>query len=298
MWGKEATMTQAATAEKTILPITAESTLTKRQRAKFGPKRIDYFGTPATIVAEVRYDDDCGNGHNTFAITGVIRAVDRRINPRDGGELAGGCLHDEIARSFPELAPLIKWHLCSSDGPMHYIPNTLYSASDRDCWGHRKGEPSSFNQAVQFGGNPIKHRISSSFSKFLQANRAGVGGEFDFEVIHYDYENRPGDSYKFAPKYTFGGYGEKWHECPFDTEGEALDFLKALQTCAPKFLSIPTAWSDGKEREFDAARHCAVWPEATDEELIAPDLKERLAARLPGLLAEFRAAVEGLGFVW
>ena len=34
--------------------ITSESTLTKRQRAKFGPKHFDYSGTPATIVAEVR----------------------------------------------------------------------------------------------------------------------------------------------------------------------------------------------------------------------------------------------------
>jgi hypothetical protein len=279
-------------------PITAESTLTKRQRAKFGPKHFDYSGTPATIVAEVRYDDDCGNGHNSFSIIGTIRAVDERINRRDGGFLAGGCLHEDIAAKFPELAPLIKWHLCSSDGPMHYTSDAVFLAGDRDCWGHRKGEPSSFEWAIQFGDNPIKHKIRASFAKFLQAYRAGVAGEFDFEVIRYDLENKPGDGYKFAPKYTFGGYAEKWHECPFDTEPEAFDFLKALQTCSPKFLSIPTAWSEGKERELDSARSAAVWPEATDEELTAPGLKERLEARLPALLVEFRAAVESLGFVW
>jgi hypothetical protein len=278
--------------------LTAESTLTKRQRAKFGPKHFDYSGTPATITAEVRYDDDCGNGHNTFSITGTIRAVDRRINPRDGGHLAGGCLHEEIAAKFPELAPLIKWHLCSSDGPMGYVANTVYFAENRDCWGKCKGEPSNFEQAVQFGDNPIQHKLRASFAKFLQANRAGVGGEFDFEVIRYDHENRPGESYKFAPKYTFGGYAEKWHECPFDTEEEALRFLQALQHNSPKFLSIPTAWSDGKERELDNARHAAVWPDATDEDLTAPGLKERLEARLPALLVEFRAAVESLGFIW
>ena len=279
-------------------PITAESTLTKRQRAKFGPKHFDYSGTPATIVAEVRYDDDCGNGHNSFSITGTIRAVDERINRRDGGFLAGGCLHEDIAAKFPELAPLIKWHLCSSDGPMHYTSDAVFLAGDRDCWGHRKGEPSSFEWAIQFGDNPIKHKIRASFAKFLQAYRAGVAGEFDFEVIRYDHENKPGDGYKFAPKYTFGGYAKKWHECPFDTEPEAFDFLKALQTGSPKFLSIPTAWSEGKERELDSARSAAVWPEATDEELTAPGLKERLEARLPALLVEFRAAVESLGFVW
>ncbi len=63
--------------------LTEESTLTKRQRAKFGPAHIDYHGTPATIIAEVRYDDDCGNGHNTFSITGTIRAIDKRINRGD-----------------------------------------------------------------------------------------------------------------------------------------------------------------------------------------------------------------------
>ena len=281
-----------------MLQITTESTLAKRQRAKFGPKHLDYFGTPATITAEVRYDDDCGNGHNTFSVTGVIRATDRRINPRDNGELAGSCLHDEITRSFPELAPLIKWHLCSSDGPTHYVSNAVYLAGDRDCYGRRKGEPSNFEHAVQFGNNPIQHKLHASFAKFLQPYRAGASGYFDFEVIRYDHENRPGDSYKFAPKYTFGGYGEKWHECPFDTEAEALNFLRTLQHNSPKFLSIPTAWSEGKERDLDGARHVAIWPEATDEDLTTPGLKKRLEARLPKLLTEFRAAIESLGFTW
>jgi hypothetical protein len=286
------------TEKANTLPTTAESTLTKRQRAKFGPKHFNYNGTPATIVAEVRYDDDCGNGHNSFSITGTIRAIDKHVNRQDGGFLAGGCLHEDIAAKFPELAPLIKWHLCSSDGPMHYIGNTVFLAGDRDCWGHRKGEPSRFEWAVRFDDNPIKHKISASFAKFLQAYRAGVAGEFDFEVIRYDHENKPGDSYKFAPKYTFGGYAEKWHECPFNNESEALDFLKALQTCSPKFVSVPTAWGEGKDRELDSARSAAVWPEATDEDLTAPGLKERLEARLPALLVEFRAAVESLGFTW
>lgn len=47
----------------------------------------------------------------------------------------------------------------------------------------------------------------------------------------------------------------------------------------------------GKERDLDAARRCAVWPDATDEDLTAPGLKERLEARLPALMAEFTAAM-------
>lgn len=89
------------------------------------------------IVVEMRFDDCCGNGHNDFAITAEIRDPSRR---GDRGYLAGGCLHDEIAQHFPGLAPLIKWHLCGTDGPMHYIANAVYFAGNRDCHGLREGE--------------------------------------------------------------------------------------------------------------------------------------------------------------
>lgn len=67
------------------------------------------------FTVKMRYDDRCGNGHNTFSITGsTVRK--------------GGCLHELIAKHFPELAHMIKWHLVSSDGPLHYIANTIYWA--------------------------------------------------------------------------------------------------------------------------------------------------------------------------
>lgn len=67
------------------------------------------------IKVNIQYDDNCGNGHNTFSITGETRD-------------SGGCIHDEIAERFPELAKFIKWHLVSSDGPLHYVANSLYHA--------------------------------------------------------------------------------------------------------------------------------------------------------------------------
>lgn len=277
---------------KKVLPITEESKLTSQQYKSFGPRPIQGWGKGAAIWAHVRYDDECRNGHNSFSITGTIRVPGKRDCA------ACGCLHEEIAQAFPELAHLIKWHLSSSDGPMHYIANTSYHAGDRDCSGRRKGEPASFDDCVQFGKNPIKHPLRSSFSKFLQDNRQGIDGEFDFEVFRIDYDGGERERNLFKPKFTFLGYANKWHECPFDTEREALDFLAALQTCSPKFLKVPTSWSDGKERELDAARHCAVWPEATDEELTAPGLSDRLLARLPGLLEAMRRDIEALGFVW
>lgn len=267
-----------------------------RQRWISEARPIDGYRKGATLRVEMHFDDDCGNGHNTFAMTAEVREQGAR------DIAAGGCLHDDIARIFPELAPLIKWHLVSTDGPMHYVANALYHAGDRDHSGKRKGEPRAWESVLQFGENPIKHKLRKAFVQFLQNAAPHPGaGAYDFEVIAVPYERgASGTNYNFEPKYTFGGFDAKWHECPFNTETEALDFLQALQTCSPHFVRIATAWGEGKERNLEAARNVAVWPEATDEELCAEReaLKAALEARLPALLAAFRADMESIGFLW
>lgn len=262
---------------------------------------VDGYGVPATMRVNARFDDSCKNGHNTFAITADVRTDDRRYK-RDNGWLAGGCMHAEITERFPELAHLIPWHLTSDDGPMHYIADAVYLAGDRDHSGRRAGQMSAWAEAVSFGAVPIKHHLKDAFARFLQDATPHPGaGRFDFEVIRIDHSDRgrPG-KYQFAPKHTFGGFGTAWHECPFDTELEALEFLDALQNHAPQFHRVATAWSEGKARELDAARRAAAWPEATDAELCQePEaLKAALAARLPDLLRRFRADIEGAGFLW
>lgn len=102
------------------------STLIKKQSKKYGPKIYVEGGTTYRITATVRHDDDCGNGHNTFSITGEIDRKDR-TGWRDD---VSGCIHNEITKHFPELAPFIKWHLCSTDGPLHYVANTMYHADE------------------------------------------------------------------------------------------------------------------------------------------------------------------------
>lgn len=256
-------------------------------------------------VVLIRHDDECKNGHETFSVTanvygGPYQVTDKR--KRGYGEpVISGCCHDVLAAYVPEVAHLIKWHLVSTDGPMHYPANVLYHAGDKDCWGHRKGEPSAWSHAIQFGDNPIKHKVSTKFWKWLQECKAHPGSNpYDLEVIRMDHEERTGETFKYAPKYTYGGYphATRWHECPFDTEPEALEFLQALQTANPRFVRVATAWSDGKEREFEHARSNAVWPEATDAELSQDTevLKGVLLSRLPALMAEFRKVVEAEGF--
>lgn len=166
------------------------STLTDNQDRVY---RKDYVLARNSIaeifVATARYDDRCGNGVKTFSLTGELYDSDRRrseawllhINGKKRYLGSCGCLHTEIAHHFPELAPLIKWHLCSSDGPLHYIANTIYHA------------------------------------------------------------RRP---------------------------------------------------------DFDSARLSAIWPAATDSDLGLVGLGSRLDTRLPALLADFRAAMESLGFVF
>lgn len=88
----------------------------------YGPKLISGWGKNALIKAEVSLDDDCKNGHDTFSITGEIYIPKRRDCE------ACGCLHDEISQKFPELTPFIRWHLTSTDGPMHYLANAIYHA--------------------------------------------------------------------------------------------------------------------------------------------------------------------------
>lgn len=97
-------------------------------------RQITGYGGGAVLSVELRFDDECRNGHETFSITGEVRRPGRRDVE------ACGCLHEDIARVFPELEPLIKWHLTSTDGPMHYIANTCYHAGDRDWRGLRKWE--------------------------------------------------------------------------------------------------------------------------------------------------------------
>ena len=213
---------------------------------------------PRVVVASVRYDDQCNNGHNTFAVTGTVYGRhgskrDGGTRTKDGGMLfveSCGCVHDDIAAHIPELAGLIKWHLCSSNEPWGYVDNTVYHAGDRDCWGLKAGE---FRQHTSRG----------------PTQNGGTPGVNNWVL-----------------------------EVPSRTQRDVY-----ADTCPSPVL---IEWKpcgktgDGKKRELDLARSSAVWPEATDAELVQePDaLRAALSARLPALMADFRTAIESLGFTY
>lgn len=266
------------------------------------------WGPNARLSVEVRFDDDCKNGHEYFAITGTIR--NNKVG--DNGWLAGGCLHEEISRYFPELAPLIKWHHMNIDGPMHYVANTTYHASNLGSDGLPAGKPTDFKTVCLVGNSPISHNFNNKFNDFLQDI---IGrGACDFKPLAIEYrDNKKPGVYQFDPKYTINcrvpgvdGFLElaefpaEWYQCPFDTKQEALSWCQALNDKMLRFERIATGTSKGKERNLEAARSCAIWPEATDKQLCLPkeELEALLLARLPPLIQEFKGVILQAGLLW
>ena len=261
-----------------------DSQLIKSQKMNY-TRMIDFEdGKRAKLEIEIRWDDQCGNGHNTFAMTGTIS--------RNGRELMCGCLHSEIHQYYPELAHLIPWHLMGSNGPMHYLANTLYFAGNRDYNGHVKGEPCSWQDHLKFPSWPITFPgLQKRFMGWLITQQAE-----NLKIVDVEHEDDGRYLTKFSPRFTFSGApGEKWSECPFDNRGEAERFIEACRIEMPEIVRVSTDEAEGKEPEIEAARAAAFWPDATPEQL---NDKQALIDRLPALMREFKKVIESLGFTY
>jgi len=199
----------------------------------------------STISIEVRFDDQCNNGQMSFSMTGEVWQPGARDSDM------AGCIHDELSRSFPELKHLIKWHLFDTRGPMQYIANTVYHASNRDHNGLLKGEEKQI----------INGKTCKPSWKLAYVDEAG---------------NEVGKPEQYA-------------------DGDTPPVVNVRLAYVPW-----TRTGEGKERNFAAARSCAAWPEATDEELSQDKsaLVAMLEARAPALVAAFRADVTACGFAW
>lgn len=259
------------------------------------PRKVQHEGKSCNMTVEVRFDDQCKNGYNNFAITGRLVSRSREVD-------MGGCVHDEIEKYIPELAPLIKWHGCSPRGPMHYLANVTYLAGNRDHNGKMKGEPWAWDDAVRFANFPISYKLDHRFAKWLKAcfkfNRTTQPRNpayKRFEVVAVPYVGTG----KFSEHYSFDDYTTDWATAPFKTR-QAADEFRAAMEWDVQFVKIPTLFSEGKDRQLDLARSSAIWPEATDEQLCLPkeELTALLEARLPQLVADFRAQIKACGLAW
>ena len=223
------------------------------------------------LQVEVRFDDKCKNGHASFAITAT--------ETKNGRVEGCGCMHDDIAEVFPEFKSLIAIHLCSTDGPMHYVANTCYMAGDRDCDGMAKGE---LRYQNELASNDDKHRASLDKTKL---HGLDIPARWDWQENY----RRPAP----GEEHTEGALRRWLPVSMMDPESDA-DAFDMLQ------LSPLHRIGEGKERELDTARRSAIWPEATDGELCSSRevLKGLLEDRLPALLFEFRTLVEDFGFMY
>lgn len=78
-----------------------------------------------TIIVKIRLNDECKNGHQDFSITGDIYNAGKPRNDRN--HIAGGCIHEDILKHFPEFKIFVDLHLSDYMGiPMHAIANGYY----------------------------------------------------------------------------------------------------------------------------------------------------------------------------
>jgi hypothetical protein len=150
--------------------------LTKHQVKTFGPvsdaQLRRTYGAHAVMIATVRYDDRCNNGHNTLSIT-----ADVYVNKSLKTLIACGTMPAMVSRVFPELAPYVKWHLTSSDGPLHYIANTLYHVK-MGAFDHARSTavwPDASDNDLLYGGNAaLEMRLIARMPQLMADFRAAV----------------------------------------------------------------------------------------------------------------------------
>lgn len=266
------------------------TTLLKNQKVKFTKENVNVNGEVyRKVIATVRFDDQCGNGHHSLGVTGdAWYHDDFRRDPS-----TCGCIHEILLVAFPELKEVIDMHLMSTDGPMHYVANTMYHARTTTHEGKKVGEPVKFEKVVFIGNSKWPHKFNSRVTAFLEESEK-LGQKL--KVISLEYPENENGGYQFKPKYTFEGFTKKWHECPFNSKEEVNSLVNNRKNAKNyynyKVVSIPTHFCKAVKPNLEAARSCAIWPDATLEQL---QDKELLESRIPELQERLRKAVTSLG---
>lgn len=197
-----------------------------------------------------------------------------------------GCVHDDIAKHLPNLKPYLKWHLTAiNSGPMHYLTNTLYHAGNLDYNGLQKGDVHLYKNIVVFPSLYHKEEISNGYKfEFLQSQ-----WELGNELVLCNGKTKGWLSLQGFP-YETGLWLSETAAVSFVNKWNAMVHVDG----GIEFTKEPWTYSEGKERDFDAARSTAVWPDATDEELSLPkwELELLLEKRFPQLMEEFYGDME------
>ena len=138
------------------------------------------------VRAELVYRD--GNHNAYFSIGGDI--FRHAKNGRKVWE-AGGCIHEEIVKHFPQLQLLVDIHLADEDGvPMHAYANAAYWAGhegkekDSDTLAkHLRVSKDQANEMTTY----INHHYGE-FDKITTPKQAWENTCKDFDLLNYWYE--------------------------------------------------------------------------------------------------------------
>lgn len=91
---------------------------------KFHTTAAPEFGPQRQITVTYGFDESFAMRNNQVPYFSITAKV---FHPNSHDIDSFGLLHDAIAKHFPGLRPLLKWHLTDADGvPMHYFANAMY----------------------------------------------------------------------------------------------------------------------------------------------------------------------------
>ena len=233
------------------------------------------------VIVKIRYNDNYVKGHKTLTFTAKVHEHGKRKL------ISCGFCREDIAEAFPDLKPLLKWHLMCTDAPLNYISNTLYYSRDREDMSKPLGVPLKFNTFVKVGNSPIL--LKELATDWFKLMKKYAGQKLSYEPIYHK------KSQIYSPKYVpvcEHNYKE-WYQAPFDNKAEAEQWLKVIEENDFQFVKVGAKFNEPIEPDIDGARRYAMWDDATLEQLQS---KEELEKRLPKLINDFYEVVTSLGF--
>lgn len=163
------------------------------------------------MYIKIRLNDECKNGHQDFAITADIY---QNGKPKtDKYFIMGGCCHDEILATQPELKIFVDLHLCDYKGiPTYAIENGFYHL--------REG----FNNT-----KPENPNFKNEFCEYYRVSPA------QFDVLNTS-ENKT----QYATKLISLGVLKQW-------ENQANEAISQLEKMTGKKFLV-----DSKRTQFNA----------------------------------------------